>query len=172
LIALGYGFNSAPKSLIANRLKTQTLVNDEGKVLDANFEKTSDDTIFFHGYLTSGVPFSFTLRGGAPFKGTPGLDWRIYGEKGEIRVTAGGPFIQAGLPDVKVQLHDFESDTVNDVKIEEDEFDEEGKYSMYARNVGRLYKGLAEGKVICSFEDAVERHELFDTMYKENGIVP
>jgi hypothetical protein len=36
--------------------------------------------------------------------------------------------------------------------------------------VARVYNGLAEGVINCTFEDAVERHELIDGMYKENGI--
>lgn len=39
-----------------------------------------------------------TLRGGKPFKDTPGLEWRIYGETGEIRVTAGGHYFKSGTP--------------------------------------------------------------------------
>lgn len=168
-IVLGYGFESGPKTLLANRRKTVQIVDGEGKVLETK-DKTSEDTIFLNGTLSSGIPISMTIRGGKPFKDTPGLDWRIYGSTGEIRVTASGPFLQVGYPDMKIQLNDFEKDTVEEVVPDKDEFDEEGTFGIPARNVGRLYKALGEGRVNCSFEDAVERHALIDKIYKENGI--
>ena len=169
---MGYGFTPAPKTLVANRRKTQTLLDKDGKVLNSNFPKTSDDTIFLHGYLTSGIPISYTLRGGIPFKDTPGLDWRIYGSKGEIRVTASGPFLQVGYPDVKIQVHNVEKGTVEEVKIEEDDVDALLKgYGLPSKNVGRIYRELSEGRNNCSFDDAVERHDFIEEIYKENGIV-
>ncbi|KUJ11056.1 oxidoreductase [Mollisia scopiformis] len=166
---LGYGFESPPKTLLANTRPIVKLVDGE-KVVDEKFSKDSDDTIFLAGTLSSGIPLSMTLRGGTPFKGTPGLDWRIYGETGEIRITSSGPFLNIGYPDMKIQIHDFEKDTVEDIPLEQDEFDEGGKYGLPARNVARVYKALGEGKNNCSFEDAVERHALLDGMYRENGI--
>jgi predicted dehydrogenase len=169
---LGYGFNPAPKTLVANRRKTQVLLGKDGKVINDKFEKTSDDTIFLNGYLTSGIPISYTLRGGIPFKDTPGLDWRIYGSTGEIRVTASGPFLQVGYPDLKIQVHDVEQGTVEEVKVKEDDVDVLLKdYGLPSKNTGRVYKGLAEGRNNCSFEDAVERHAFIEGLYKENGIV-
>lgn len=166
-LVLGYGFSSPPKSLLANQRKSLKLVDSSGKVVKENVPKDTDDTIFLTGTLSSGIPVSMTLRGGAPFKGTPGLDWRIYGEKGEIRVTASGPFLQIGYPDMKIEVHDFEKDTVEEVKLEKDEFD---SFGIPARNVARVYKELSEGRNNCTFEDAVERHRLLQGMYKENGI--
>lgn len=75
---------------------------------------------------------------------------------------------------MKIEVHDFEKDSVEVVEPERDEFDsKEGwkeEFGLPARNVGRLYKGLAGGEVNCSFEDAVERHRLIEGMYRENGI--
>ncbi len=107
------------------------------------------------------------MRGGAPFKNTPGMDWRIYGETGEIRLTGSGPFVQIGYPDMKAEVFDFQSNEVRAVELPRDEFEELG---MPGRNVGRVYKAFAEGKIVCSFEDAVERHRLIYQMYRENGI--
>ncbi|KAI8629729.1 NAD-binding Rossmann fold oxidoreductase family protein [Xylariaceae sp. FL1651] len=170
ITVLGYGFSPAPKSLLANRRKYQKLLDKDGKVINEKFEATFEDTIFLHGTLSTGVPLSFSLRGGKHFKDSPGLDWRIYGETGEIRVTSPQAFLQIGHPDTKVQVYDFEKDEIEEVEVKKDEFDEGDKYGQPAKNVGRLYKGLAEGQVNCSFEDAVLRHELIDAMYKENGI--
>lgn len=153
---------------MANRRPTIKLLdNDDDKnVLDPEFKKTSDDTIFITGTLSSSIPISFSLRGGSPFKGQPGLDWRIAGSEGEIKVTAAGPFVQVGYPDTKIEVHDFASDKVEEVRFEEDLAD----LPQAARNVGRVYKAFAEGKNNCSFEDAVEKHRLIAQMYKENGI--
>ncbi len=172
---LGYGFVPGPKTLLASRRDDQKLLNAEGKILNEKFPVTSDDTIFLNGTLSSGIPISYSLRGGKPFKGTPGLDWRIYGVKGEIRVTATGPFLNVGYEAMNAEVFDFESDSIESVEVERDEFDlpdrEEGKvWGLPSRNVGRLYKDFAEGNDNCTFEDAVERHALIEGMYKENGI--
>lgn len=169
--ALGYGFKS-PHGLLENRRTHINLVDAEGKVVKENVPKTADDTIFVTGTLSTGIPLSMTLRGGKPFKGTPGLDWRIYGETGEIRVTASGPFLQIGYPDMKIELHTFENDSLEEVKISTDELDDAGGDAfggLAAKNVGRLYRGLAKGEVNCTFEDAVERHEFLEELYKQNG---
>jgi predicted dehydrogenase len=170
--ALGYGFKS-PRGLLENRRTNINLVDAEGKVVRENVPKTADDTIFVTGTLSNGIPVSLSLRGGKPFKGTPGLDWRIYGETGEIRVTGSGPFLQIGYPDMKIELHDFEKDTVEEVEIPIDELDVEAPGAAFggyaSRNVGRLYRGLAKGEVNCSFKDAVDRHEFLEELYKQNG---
>jgi predicted dehydrogenase len=166
-IVLGYNFQSAPKTLLASRRKFTKLVTPNGDVTNDKYPVTADDTIFLHGTLSSDIPLSFSLRGGKPFKGTPGLDWRIYGEKGEIRITASGPFLQVGYPDMKIQVYDFEEDRVEDVVVEKDEFDK--NFAGPVGNVARVYRALVRGENNCSFEDAVERHELIDEMYKENG---
>lgn len=70
---------------------------------------------------------------------------------------------------MKMQLVGGEGD-VREVEIEEDEFDKDEKFGLPARNVARLYNGLSRGEINCSFEDAVERHELIEGMYKENGV--
>ncbi|KAL2070662.1 hypothetical protein VTL71DRAFT_13688 [Oculimacula yallundae] len=173
--ALGYGFSPAPKSLVASRRTHQKLLSSTGEVVQEKYAITSDDTIFLNGTLSSSIPLSLSLRGGKAFKGTPGLEWRIYGETGEIRVTSTGPFLNIGYDDVKIEVYDFdlsggEGGEVEVVEVEKDEFDEK-EWGLPSRNVARLYKELAEGKNNCSFEDAVERHELIANMYKENGIV-
>ena len=112
------------------------------------------------------------LRSGKPFKGTPGLDWRIHGNKGEIRVTASGPFLNTGYPDLKVEIHDFETDEVTQVQLPKDQWDAGGENELPGptRNVARLYEAIERGdwESLCSFEDAVERHRFIDELYKQN----
>ena len=157
VIVLGYGFEGKPKTLLANRRKFQKLFDGNGKVVEEKHAKTADDTIFLHGTLSTGIPLSFSLRGGKPFPGEPGMNWTIYGEKGTIRITSPSPFLQIGYDGMKIQVQDGEGDKAEDIEIPGDEFD---GYKHPARNVGRVYKHFAEGTINCSIEDAVERHEV------------
>ena len=153
--------------MLANRRKFQKLLGTDGKVLEEKRDKTSDDTIFLNGTLSSGIPLSFSLRGGTPFPGQPGMDWTIHGEKGTIRITSPSPFVQIGFDGMKIELQEGEGEKVEVVEIGGDKFDE---YPHPARNVARVYEAFAKGDINCSFEDAVERHALIEAMYKENGI--
>ncbi|TVY36898.1 Galactose/lactose metabolism regulatory protein [Lachnellula subtilissima] len=164
---LGYGFSIGPKTTIANRRPTITLLDDDAKtILNPTLPKTSDDTIFLTGTLASSVPISVSLRGGAPFKGQPGLDWRIAGSEGEIRITASGPFLQIGSPDMKIEVHDHASDELKEVGWEE----EFAALELPARNVASVYKELKAGRINCTFEDAVERHRFIKEVYRDSGI--
>ena len=66
----------------------------------------------------------------------------------------------------KIEVHDFESDSVEEIEIPVDEVD---ALPMNARNVGRVYRAFANGEISCNFEDAVDRHQLIDEVYRENG---
>jgi predicted dehydrogenase len=152
-------------SIVANRRPVIKLLNKDGSVAVQNYHKTAEDTIMLHGQMSNDAPLSLTLRGGKPFKGTPGMDWRIYCEKGEIRATASGPFLQIGYPDMEVSVHDLEKDEVEIVKIERDEFED---LPMPARNVAKVYEAIARGDegdgLLCDFQDAVERHRFLEMM--------
>jgi predicted dehydrogenase len=149
--------------ITANRRLLIQLLNKDGSVAVKDFPKTTDDTILVQGVASNDAPVSYSLRGGKAFKGTPGQDWRIYGEKGEIRLTAGGPFLQIGYPDIAIAVHDFASDEVEEVHVGKDSFD---KFNLSVRNVARVYEAIADGdkSILCDFEDAVERHRLIDTL--------
>ena len=67
---------------------------------------------------------------------------------------------------MKIELHDFASDGLEEVKFEE----EFGELGLTARNVARVYRELKLGRNNCSFEDAVERHRLIKEVYKDSGI--
>jgi len=175
---LGYKVGN-PSALLRTRRPTVTLMNDDGTIGNENVPKTADDTIFVSGELGDDrIPTSWSLLGGAPFPGTPGLEWRIYGMNGTIRVTAGGPFLQIGYDDQKIQVHEFSTGVVREVDVSKDEFDEEPSmdfpynpaFADHARkNVGRLYKHLAAEQESCTWEDAVERHNLLEKLYELNG---
>ncbi|PVH73228.1 NAD-P-binding protein [Cadophora sp. DSE1049] len=170
-VQFGYGFQTPPKTLLANRRPFVKMLDHNGRTVEEVHRKTSDDTIFLHGTLSNdSIPVSFALRGGMPFPSTPGLEWRIYGEEGEVRVTAAGIFLQIGYADMKIQVAKF-GGVVEEVQVKGDEFDAEG-YGLVSKNVGRIYRCLERGERegLCGFDDAVQRHELIDEMYRENGI--
>lgn len=120
-----------------------------------------------HGTLTSGTVLSASILGGLPFKGTPGLEWRILGDRGEIRVTGPSMHIQlAGC--TSIEVHDFERDVVETVELR-DAMAEELRGPLKG-NLAREYEALAAGGsgVLCDFEGAVRRHELIEEIYRQN----
>jgi predicted dehydrogenase len=139
-------------------------------VVESDNKPDTPDFISLHGVTKSGTALAITIRGGKPFKNSPALDWRLYGEKGEIRVSSSQAFLQFTVPDMMIEVHDFESDEIEVVEIKGREFD---GFSLAtpADNVGRAYEAIAEVGSNCTFEDAVERHRLLDAMFKENGYV-
>lgn len=144
------------------------LTNDAGEVVESDNKPDTPDFISLHGVTKAGIALNITIRGGKPFKNTPALEWRLYGEKGEIRVSSSQAFLQFTVPDIKIEVHDFESDEVKVVEIRGREFDG-FQLDTPADNVGRAYETIAEAGSNCTFEDAVERHRLLDAMFKENG---
>lgn len=99
----------------------------------------------------------------------PALDWRIFGTKGEIRLTTYGSWaVQVGAPEMKVELWTADTGELVEVGIEEEE-DGWGELPAPARNVARLYEAFAEGKWYPDFEHALKRHEMIERMFRANG---
>jgi predicted dehydrogenase len=115
--------------------------------------------------LQSGAVLSYHLRGGKAFPSGPNLVWRIYGEKGEIEITAPSAGLNVGSDETKILLHDQVTGELETVKVEKDEWDE---LPNQARNIARLYEAFRKGETdgVVSFAEAVKRHELIDGMYK------
>lgn len=95
----------------------------------------------------------------------PRFLWRIYGDKGEIDVSASGMLLNSGYDDSKVSLHDHETGKVEEIPVEKDEWDE---LPLYARNIGRLYEAfrLGDKTKLPTVEEAYQRHVLIDKMLK------
>lgn len=166
LTGLGSTFEpTKSNALLTVRRPLIKLTKADGTVISDHHPQTAEDTIFINGMLASSVPVQYTLRGGAPFKGAPALDWRILGTKGELRVTASGVFLQIGYPDQKIEFFDAAADHVTEVPIKADEWD---KLPIPARNVARVYEGIAGDaeakKHLCDFDDAIERHRFLDSL--------
>lgn len=102
------------------------------------------DHIMLQGTLSQGTPsfgapLSVTFRRGPPFKGTPGFEWLIHGEKGEIRITAAGPALQVNDDGTNITVYTFDQE-----EIEVIEWDRTFKdLPQPARNVAAIYEAFA-----------------------------
>ncbi|KAF2113094.1 oxidoreductase family protein [Lophiotrema nucula] len=146
------------------------------------------DFLTVHGTLRSGkadiVPgalLSVTFRGGQPFKGQPGLTWSINGSKGELVITAPGPYLMSGDSyngPVNIHLHDHSTDQVQNLKWDWEEYQKE--LGIRARSVAEMYERYARwveggrGEVEKGYEfprvgDAVELMKEFDKLYRQHS---
>ncbi|KAF7194100.1 Galactose/lactose metabolism regulatory protein GAL80 [Pseudocercospora fuligena] len=162
LYALGQELSSLSAALSTQRKNVQ-LKHPDGKLEDD--VRRTPDQILLQGHLDDGAVLSVHQRGGSPFKDTPGLAWRIYGEKGEIEVTSDGSFLQVGYGDsMVIKLHDHDKDEVKTIDWEvKDGY--EG-YPGPAQNVARLYEAFADGRQedYADWKQAVARHRLLEKL--------
>ncbi|KAJ5673385.1 NAD-binding Rossmann fold oxidoreductase family protein [Penicillium longicatenatum] len=161
---------SSFQSLLSNQLPVVKLVDFDGSTVKENVKKTTPDHVLIQGTLNSGAVLSATTRGGMPFKDAPGMEWSIYGEKGEIRVKGPNAHIQI-YGATSIELHDFQSDKVEKIEPVRGTFAE---MPPTHRNVARVYEAISAGdkSVLCEFEGAVKRHEFIEEIYKQNaGVV-
>lgn len=150
--------------------RPQVDVVQDGKVLET-VNSDVPDLIILNGILPSDIPLSINFRRGQPFKDDPGFVWNIHGVAGEIKVQGSGPARQANDANVKIQLHTFAKDEVEEVKWESPFPDLPGP----ARNVAALYEAFASARVdqkrFPDFEDAVVRLQQIDDLYaSSNGV--
>ena len=112
------------------------------------------------------------IRGARPFPGTPGLQWRIVGDKGEILVTGARPNIQLGVEDASIQLHDAATGNVRSVPIPTDE---QSELPVSAQNIARLYEAFAaDSPEYGTFHGALIKHRLINELFqsaKEGRVV-
>jgi predicted dehydrogenase len=148
--------NQRPETRIINRA-TNTIVK--------TVIKDSPDQVLLQGILQSGTILSVHIRGGQAFASKPKFLWRIYGEKGEIEITASGGGLNVGYDDEQILIDDLTTGKLETVVVEKDEWDE---LPMQAVNVARLYEAFRKGETdgVVTFEEAVRRHELIDEMYE------
>ncbi|KAI9149095.1 transcription co-repressor GAL80 [Paramyrothecium foliicola] len=117
-----------------------------------------------------GAPVLMYFRRGAPFPGEPALIWSINGEKGEIRLTAqAGTALHASAYSgpVIIEVHDFESDKVEQVEWKWADWQEE--LPVVGRSVAAVYDAYADGRTdgLASFEDALRRHQQLGGLFSE-----
>jgi hypothetical protein len=112
-----------------------------------------------------GATLLVRFRRGQSFPGEPPLTWNITGEKGEIRLVApGGPSLQVHADALPVEIHDFETNEVQQASWDWEDWQEELPVS--SRNVGALYEAFADGNKYATFQDALRRHEQLDQMLR------
>lgn len=151
-------------SLLGNQHPVVVIV-DNGKIVEASVEKDTHDHIMLQGTLVSGAVVSFQMRGGKRFKGSPGLVWRIYGEKGEIMITGSSPSFDEGPNEVVIKVYDNDTDSVEEIELPKDP---KVNLPSAGRNVARLYDAFAKGEHYPTFDDAVARHRFIDLVYKSS----
>jgi predicted dehydrogenase len=115
---------------------------------------------------------SIRFRRGQPFPGEPPLIITINGEKGEIRLRSfGGTALNASgySKPVVIEVHDFETDTVEEVEWKWHEWQEENDIPIIGRSIAAIYEQFANGgeEGLVSFSEALKRHEQLEGMLKQ-----
>ena len=121
------------------------------------------DHIVLHGILSSGAFVSLNYRRGPPFQDYPGLVWDVHGEKGELKITAPGPALQASDLNARIQFHHFATDQVMDVPWSR----VHKTLPVVAQNVAALYEAFASEDLAAypDFGEAVKRHQELETVF-------
>lgn len=115
---------------------------------------------------------SIRFRRGQPFPGEPPLLITIAGEKGEIRLRGyGGTALNASAYDepVIIEVHDFETDKVEEVEWKWHAWQEENEIPIIGRSIAAVYDRFASGETegLVTFSDALKRHEQLEGMLEE-----
>lgn len=152
------------------KLRSAPLAAGPGVPIVGTIPRTTPDHILLQGHLASGALISYSVRGGLPIPGTPGLVWSIYGENGEIRVTAEGTNLHIGAPGDSIMIHDHATNTAEKIEWENDQWDE---LPWPAKNVARLYEAFAldDKQAYADWDESLVRHRLVEEMFKrqDNG---
>jgi predicted dehydrogenase len=141
------------------------IAKDDGSLSEELYDKNTPDQILLQGQLDRTPPavFSFHLRAGDRFIGSPGSTWRIYGTKGELAVefaSAGPQMAKAG----SIKFSNFEKGEIEDIATDEGG-SEWTDLPTQGQNIGRLYEAYAQGLPYGDFDLAVKRHELIDEFW-------
>lgn len=178
-------------SLLVNQYPTVDILDPTTRAVTLPAQpKDVPNQIVFNAVMKSGAVFTYKLHNAAtPSPGaqprsdkrrTPSLDWRIFGRKAEVRVTSYGTWNLAGSRDVTVEICRADDGVLEEIEILKDEFEE---LPLLSRNIARVYeafaaswderteneKGNKENPWYADFEYALDKHELIDKMYRENG---
>ncbi|KAJ4989636.1 oxidoreductase family protein [Stagonosporopsis vannaccii] len=161
-------------------------IGGDGK-LSGSVKSNVPDYLSVHGTIQNnqdavvpGASLLAMFRLGPQFKGEAGLVWTINGEKGELRLTAPGPYLQAGASyngPVTITHHDHATDEVTDLNWDWPEWQKE--YGLSVRSVAELYERYAawvesgrpdvipEEKQWPRLDDGVALMREFDKLYKQ-----
>ena len=172
-------FDSVQGRMQIQRPTVAIIAQDEIQV--GTVQTDVPDLLVAHGSLAKSehvvddATLSVQLKNGPGFQGQPGLSWTITGEKGEILVLSPyGPHLSEPLT---IQLQDFATDEVTDFKWDWEDWQKE--LPEPARDIGMEYDRYAHwvesGKPASvapdqdwpRLHDAVHRHKLIDTLFRQ-----
>ncbi|KAB8221555.1 hypothetical protein BDV33DRAFT_76505 [Aspergillus novoparasiticus] len=140
-------------------------VGDTGKVVEAGARNTVPDQILAYGTVEpSNAAVTIKYHAGKEFPGQPRLDWRIQGEKGWLRLSSPLVSLNVGGPGIKLEIARNETNTVEEILPETDEWDE---LPIPAQNIARLYEAYRKNEWHPTFDWALKRHEALDKIWKE-----
>ncbi|KIW99303.1 uncharacterized protein Z519_00966 [Cladophialophora bantiana CBS 173.52] len=163
--------------LLRNKRPALALTDNAFNVIESSVPNSAPDHVLVHGTLIGDVPFNFQVRGGPQFKDTPAFDWRIYCTRGEIRVSGNEMLWMSGA--IKVQVHDFVTNKVEDVdlgQVLEENVKDDVAYKLElkapADNVARLYEAFAKGKTekYLDFAQSLKWARFIQEAYTANGM--
>jgi predicted dehydrogenase len=152
-------------SLLSNRHEVKDVVDpaNDNKIVVKDAPNTVPDQIMLHGLVApSNAPVSIHFRGGKPFPGSPGIDWRIQGDKGELRLTSPSCSLNVGRPDTKIEWYDVGKETVEVLVPNKDVWDD---LPTPAHNIARQYEAYRKGDWHPDFEWAVKRHMMLEEIW-------
>jgi predicted dehydrogenase len=157
-------------ALLATRYPKTQLLNPDGSLAGTITRETPDQVLVQGTIAGSGAPLSIHLRGGKPFKGTPSLIWRIFGTKGEIKVTSMSSSLGITTGTEKVEVYDHEKDEV--VVVDCPFPDAVKNIGPFAKCIGLDYEAFATGQTegVVTFKDAVVRHTFIDEIWNSNEV--
>jgi predicted dehydrogenase len=156
-------------ALLTTRWPETKLLHADGS-FNRMIKRETPDHVMLQGTLkNNGAPISMTARSGKGFKDSPNLVWRIFGTKGEIRLTSAAMLTLAPGGE-KIEVFDHEKDTVEVVNVEYAEAVKD--LSPFAKDIGMLYEGFVKGwgveEGFVDFEQAVGMHTIIDCMEKSS----
>lgn len=156
-------------ALLTTRWPETKLLHADGS-FNRMIKRETPDHVMLQGTLkNNGAPISMTARSGKGFKDSPNLVWRIFGTKGEIRLTSAA-MLTLGLGGEKIEVFDHEKDTVEVVNVEYAEAVKD--LSPFAKDIGMLYEGFVKGwgveEGFVDFEQAVGMHTIIDCLEKSS----
>lgn len=156
-------------ALLTTRWPDTKLLHSDGS-FDKMVTRETPDHVMMHGNLSNNTaPIIIATRLGKTFKDTPNLTWRIFGTKGEIRLTAFAS-VSLALGGEKIELYDHEKDVVEVIDVEY--ADEIKKLPTFAKNIGKLYELFADRGTVdegfVDFEQAVGVHKIIEAMERSS----
>ncbi len=150
---------------ISGRLITR---RDEVLVTDTNktITQTAADQIMANGVFENGAAFSAHYRGGLS-KGTNFL-WEINGTKGDIQVR--GDIGHGQFANFEIYGANEKDEKLKSIELPKELYDGKPEH-VIPRNVAGVYAKIADdinkgSKTAPSFEDAVQVHQLIDSIIK------